>query len=153
MATKYDVFELIYENRAPMKPIEVVKKLKKGEEDYHNIHKLLRSLVKDRILIKVKDGFEIKITPKTELLYKLIYYCTHNGINYNLLLDKNIANFIYESLKKEEFQQKYIKVNPKTFKKYIEILDKFGLILISSKKPLKARIFDNALINNLLNIF
>ncbi|MBU2576526.1 MAG: Fic family protein [Nanoarchaeota archaeon] len=136
-----------------MKPIEVVKKLKKGEEDYHNIHKLLRSLVKDRILIKVKDGFEIKITPKTELLYKLIYYCTHNGINYNLLLDKNIANFIYESLKKEEFQQKYIKVNPKTFKKYIEILDKFGLILISSKKPLKARIFDNALINNLLIYF
>jgi Fic family protein len=153
MATKYDVFEIVYKNRTPMKPIEVVKKLNKREEDYHNIHKLLRSLVKDKVLIKTKSGFDIKKSDKTKLLYDLIYYCTHNGINYNFLLDKSLADFIYGALKKEEFQQKDIKINPKTFKKYIEILDKYGLILISSKKPLKARIFDNILINNLLVYF
>lgn len=153
MVTKYDVFELMYKNKVPMKPIEVVKRLSKREGEYHNIHKLLRNLVEDKILLKVKEGFEININKKTELLYNLIYYCTRNDINYNLLLDKNLADFIYETLKKEEFQQKDIKVNPKTFKKYIEILDKFGLILISSKKPLKARIFDNTLVNNLLVYF
>ncbi len=153
MVTRYDVFELVYENRSPMKPIEVVKKLNRGREDYHNIHKLLRNLVEDGKLIKVKAGFEIKINPKTELLYKLIYYCTKNDINHNLLLDKGLADFIYEALKKEEFQKKDIKVNPKTFKRYVKILDRYGLILISSKKPLKARIFDNALVNNLLLYF
>ena len=85
MATKYDVFEIVYKNRTPMKPIEVVKKLNKREEDYHNIHKLLRSLVKDKVLIKTKSGFDIKKSDKTKLLYDLIYYCTHNGINYNFL--------------------------------------------------------------------
>ncbi len=154
MVTKYDVFELLYENRSLMKPVDVVKKLNKGHEDYHNIHKLLRKLVEDKMVTKAKEGFKINVaSERTELLYKLIYYCVRNDINYNLLLDKSLADFIYEALKKEEFQQKDINVNPKTFKKYVEILDKYGLILISSRKPLKARIFDNALINNLLVYF
>jgi hypothetical protein len=31
MATKYDVFEIVFKNRAPLKPIEVVKKLNKDD--------------------------------------------------------------------------------------------------------------------------
>ena len=153
MVTKYDVFEVVYKNSAPMKPIEVVKELNKDEKDYHIIHRFLRELVKDKNLIKKKSGFEIKKSDKSQLLFDLISYCARNNINYNLLLDKNIAEFVNEALKKEEFQQKDIKVNPKTFKKYIDILDKYGLILISSRKPLKARIFYNTLINNLLVYF
>lgn len=153
MVTKYDVFEVVYKNSAPMKPIEVVKELNKDEKDYHIIHRFLRELVKDKNLIKKESGFEIKKSDKSQLLFDLIYYCARNNINYNLLLDKNIAKFVNETLKKEEFQQKDIKVNPKTFKKYINILDKYSLILISSKKPLKARIFYNTLINNLLVYF
>ena len=49
MTTKYDVFELVYKNRAPMKPIEIVKQLNKSGGDYHAIHKLLRNLVKEKI--------------------------------------------------------------------------------------------------------
>lgn len=153
MVTKYDVFEVVYKNSAPMKPIEVVKELNKDEKDYHIIHRFLRELVKDKNLIKKKSGFEIKKSDKSQLLFDLIYYCARNNINYNLLLDKNIAKFVNETLKKEEFQQKDIKVNPKTFKKYIDILDKYGLILISSRKPFKARIFYNTLINNFLVYF
>lgn len=153
MVTKYDVFEVVYKNSAPMKPIEVVKELNKDERDYHIIHRFLRELVKDKNLIKTKSGFEIKKSDKSQLLFDLIYYCVQNNINYNFLLDKNIAKFVNEALKKEEFQQKDIKVDPKTFKKYIDILDKYSLILISSRKPLKARIFYNTLINNLLVYF
>lgn len=152
MVTKYDIFEIIYKNTNSIKPIEITKKLNK-EKEYKNIIRILNKLEKENILSKNKKGFKIKKSEKTKLLYDLIYYCAHNGINYNFLLDKNIVKFIYEALKKEEFGQKDIKINPKTFKKYIDILDKYSLLLISSKKPLKARIFYNTLINNLLIYF
>jgi len=153
MATKYDVFELIYKNRAPMKPIEIVKQLNKGEEEYHTIHKLLRNLVVDKILIKIKSGFEVNITKKTELLYSIIQYCLRNNIDYNLLLDKNLADFISLALQKEELISKEVKINPRTLEKYIKRLNRSGLLLIISKKPLRVKIFYNILLNNLLIYF
>jgi Fic family protein len=153
MVTKYDVFEIVYKNRSPIKPIEVVKKLNKDEREYHIIHKYLRKLVNDKLLLKKKQGFQAEISKKSELLYSLIYYCLKNGINYNFLLDKNFAQFISKSLQKEEINSNNIKINPRTLRKYIEILDKYGMILIFSEKPLRAKIFYNILLNNLLIYF
>lgn len=153
MATQYDVFELIYKNRAPMKPIEVARQLNQGEENYHNIHRLLRILVKDKILVKVKGGFEANITDKTELLYSLIQYCLNNNIDYNLLLDRNLAEFVSLALQKEELTSKEIKINPRTLEKYIKRLNRSGLLLIVSKKPLRIKLFYNVLLNNLLVYF
>ena len=56
-------------------------------------------------------------------------------------------------LSKKEFQQKDFKIDPQTFKKYIDTLNKYGLLLVISRKPLKARMFYNSLINNLLLYF
>jgi len=153
MATKYDVFEIVYKNRTRLKPIEVVKKLNKDEREYHIIHKYLRELTRNKLLNKNKQGFQIEVSKKTEELYKLILYCMKNGINYNYLLDWNFVKFISDSLNNEEIDYKKSKLNPRTIKKYIEILDKYGLILIISEKPLRARIFYNALLNNLLVYF
>ena len=153
MATKYDVFEIVYKNRTRLKPIEVVKKLNKDEREYHIIHKYLRELTRKKLLNKNKQGFQIEVSKKTEELYKLILYCMKNGINYNYILDWNFVKFISDSLNNEEIDYKKSKLNPRTIKKYIEILDKYGLILIISEKPLRARIFYNALLNNLLVYF
>ena len=153
MATKYDVFEIVYKNRASLKPIEVVKKLHKDNREYHIIHRYLRELADEKLLIKKKNGFQVEMSKKTELLYNLIFYCIKNGINYNFILDKNFAQFISEALQKEEINFKNIKLNPRTIKKYVEILDKYGMILIISEKPLRAKIFYNALLNNLLVYF
>ena len=153
MATKYDVFEIVYRNRASLKPIEVVKKLHKDSREYHIIHRYLRELADEKLLIKKKNGFQAEMSKKTELLYNLIFYCIKNGVNYNFILDKNFAQFISEALQKEEINFKNIKLNPRTIKKYVEILDKYGLILIISEKPLRAKIFYNALLNNLLVYF
>jgi hypothetical protein len=60
MATKYDVFEIVYKNRALLKPIEVVKKLKKDEREYHIIHRYLRELSNEKLLIKKKGDFKRK---------------------------------------------------------------------------------------------
>ena len=54
MATKYDAFEIVYKNRALLKPIEVVKKLNKDEREYHIIHRYLRELANENLLIKKK---------------------------------------------------------------------------------------------------
>ncbi len=153
MVTKYDVFEIVYKNRAPIKPIEVVKKLNRDEREYHIIHKCLRELTKEKLLTKKKGGFQAEISKKTELLYNLIIYCIKNGINYNYLLNRNFAQFISKALQKEEINSKNIKLNPRTIKKYVDILDKYSMILIISKKPLRAEIFYNVLINNLLVYF
>ncbi len=153
MVTKYDVFEIIYENKTSMKATRIARELNKNKPELKKIYRILNELKKENILSKTKKGFSVKTSEKTKSLYDLIFYCVRNNINYNFLLDKNIVKFINEALKKEEFGQKDIKINPKTFKKYVGILDKNGLLLISSRKPLRARIFYNTLINNLLIYF
>ena len=153
MVTQYDVFEVVYKNKVPIKPIEVVRKLNKSENEYNNIHRFLIELEKNNFLTKTKYGFQAKINSKTDLLYNLIYYCLSNNINYNLLLDKNLAKFISQSLIKKEITSKNVKINPRTFIKYIDILNKYDLLLIISKKPLKIKIFYNYLLKNLLLYF
>jgi len=153
MVTKYDVFEVVYKNRGLIKPIEVVKKLNKDEREYHIIHKYLRGLVKENLLIKQKGGFQAEITKKSESLYNIILYCIKNGINYNYILDEGFAKFISNSLQKTEINSNTLKINSRTLKRNIEILDKCGLVLIISEKPLRAIIFYNLLLNNLLVYF
>jgi len=153
MVTKYDIFELVYKNRAPMKPADVVREFDKSEDDYHAVHKQLRGLVAMGLFRKTKYGFEVDMTRKAEILYGVIQHCLKNNISYNYLLDKNFAAFLSKALQKEEITSKDVDVHPRTFKKYIEILNRFGLVLMISKKPLRAKIFYNILLNNLLVYF
>ena len=153
MVTKYDVFEVLYGNRAPLKPIEIVKHFNKDEREYHNIHWFLRGLVKEKLLDKTKYGFEVNMTRKADILYGIIQYCLKNNVNYNKLLDKNLVAFVSLALQKEEITSKNINLNPRTLKKYIEILNKYGLLLVVSEKPLRVKIFYNILLNNLLIYF
>ena len=134
MVTKYDIFEVVYKNRATMKPIEVVKKLNKTDKEYHAIHKHLRELVNEKLLVKKKDGFQAELSKKTELLYTLVLYCLKNGINYNLMLDKNFARFISKALQKEEITSKNSNLNSRTLRKYVEILNNYGMALLISEK-------------------
>ena len=153
MVTKYDIFELVYKNRAPMKPVDVVKEFNKSEENYPAVHKQLRELVAMGFLRKTKHGFEVDMTRKAEILYGIIQHCLRNNVSYNYLLDKNFAAFLSEALQREEITSKEVDTHPRTFKKYIGILDRFGLVLIISRKPLRAKIFYNILLNNLLVYF
>ncbi len=153
MVTKYDIFGLVYKNRAPMKPVDVVKEFNKSEKDYHAVHKQLRELVAMGLLRKTKYGFEVDVTRKSETLYAMIQHCLKNNVSYNYLLDKNLAAFLSKALQREEITPKNVNTHPRTFKKYIEILNRFGLVLIISRKPLKVKIFYNILLNNLLVYF
>ncbi|MBU4014850.1 hypothetical protein KJ878_01435, partial [Patescibacteria group bacterium] len=106
-----------------------------------------------KVLGWTSTSFEVDMTRKAEILYGVIQHCLKNNVSYNYLLDKNFAAFLSKALQKEEITSKDVDVHPRTFKKYIETLNRFGLVLMISKKPLRAKIFYNILLNNLLVYF
>ena len=153
MVTKYDIFEALHRFQYPTKPIDLLKMLNKGKQEYDNILRLLNELVEESLLVKTPYGFQIKKGEQTKILYDIIYHCLKNGLNYNSLIDKNIVNFISLALKKSEISSKDFDLNPKTLKKYVDILNENGLVLIISEKPLRVKVFYNILLNNLLVYF
>jgi fido (protein-threonine AMPylation protein) len=153
MVTKYDVFEFVYVDKSPVKPIEVSKNFKKNESEYDNIHRLLLELTKDKLLIKTNYGFQVKKSDKTNSLYQIIFHCLRNGINYNKLLNPGLVNFLSKALQKKEITSKDVKIHSVTLRKYVDVLYKNGLLLIISEKPLRVKVFYNVLLNNLLVYF
>lgn len=153
MVTKYDVFETMYKYQHPIKPTEVLKLLKKSEQEYDNILRLINELLKENFVVKTPYGFQIRKTEETKILYDIIYHCLSNDLNYNTLIDSNLMQFVSLALRQKEVTSKDINLNPKTLKKYIGILNENSLILIISEKPLRAKVFYNTLLNNLLVYF
>ena len=92
MVTKYDVFEIVY-NNGPLRPIEIATKLGKPE-NYKNIYRILTKLEKDRLIYKKQEDFSVKKEGKPKALYEIINHCLSNNINYNLLLDKKLIKFV-----------------------------------------------------------
>jgi len=153
MATKYEIFEAIYKYQHPIKPIEVLRLLNKNEKEYDNILRLINKLLKEGFIVKTPYGFQIKKTDKAKILYDIIYHCLNNDLNYNALIDSKLMQFVSLALKQKEISYKGVNLNPKTLKKYIDILNENSLILIISEKPLRAKVFYNTLLNNLLVYF
>ena len=153
MVTKYDIFETVYKYQHPIKPIEVLRILNKTEREYDNILRLFTELVNDDLLIKTPYGFQVKKTDKAKILYDIIYHCLSNDLNYNSLIDLSLMRFVSLALNQREITSKDAGLNPKTLKKYIDILNENSLILIISEKPLRAKVFYNILLNNLLVYF
>ncbi|MEK6921198.1 MAG: hypothetical protein AABX82_04905, partial [Nanoarchaeota archaeon] len=153
MATKYDVFEVLYKKNSPVKPSEVVAILRKTTSSYHAIYQILLDLEKDNLIKRTEDGFQSIYSKKHDMLYRLISYCIANGINYNDLLSKNIVAFISKALCKRRFTIADFDINPRTFTKYVEILSKSGLLIVLSKKPVEATIPYNSFLRNLLYYF
>ena len=153
MTTKYDLFEIVYKNKHSLRPIEILKLLNKDEKEYDNILRILTELANECLLIKNDYGFQASSTDKAKILYNIVYHCLSNDLNYNDLLDKNLMEFISQALQMKEISSANINLNPRTLKKYLEILSENGLILIISDKPLRAKVFYNILLNNILVYF
>lgn len=153
MATKYDLFVYLGEKNAVVRTAEIMGHFKKRQYEYQNTYRLLAELVKDELAVKSKGGFQINLSKKSQLLYRLLTYCISNGINYNYLVDRRLAYFVSKALIKREFNGKDFNLDPKTFKKYIDILFRCGLLMRISSKPFKARIVWNNLLGNLLMYF
>jgi fido (protein-threonine AMPylation protein) len=153
MVTKYDLFEALHKNQHPLKPIEILKFLNKNDREYDNILRLINELLKEELITKTPYGFQIKKTEKSQVLQGILFHCITNDLNYNSLINPNLMRFISIALRQEEVASKNTSLNPKTLRKYIEILLENELVLIISEKPLRAKVFFNTLLNNLLVYF
>lgn len=149
MVTKYDIFEYIY-NKSSIKPKEIREYFKKN---YQTIYKILLELKKNKLIDKNKQGFQIIKNKNTNLLYQIIKFCISNNINYNEILDENLAVFIKKAFNKGKFTIKDFKINPRTFAKYTNILSKYGFLIILSKKPLTAILPYNSFLKDIAGYF
>jgi fido (protein-threonine AMPylation protein) len=153
MVTKYDVFEYMYEKGGPLKPQEVANAFKKSNIDYHGIYNMLLDLKNLTLIAKNEYGFQSLRSEKNELLYQMIRFCLQNDINYNELLDKNIAAFVSKSFLKKRVTVKDLEMDTRTFSKYVGILEKNGLLIALSKKPLTMTIPYNSFLRDLVSYF
>ncbi|MEA3329724.1 MAG: Fic family protein [Nanoarchaeota archaeon] len=153
MVTIYDIFEIFSETNKQLKPIEILRKLKKQKSEYNNIFRLIKQLTNLNLIKKQSNCYIIKKSKKSDLLKDIIRYSSANGINYNDILNKKLISFIYKSIQTKKRSAQDLKINSKTFIKYLKTLEKYGLVLIISRKPIKFEIFYNPLINNLFLYF
>lgn len=153
MVTIYDIFEIFSESNEKLKPVDILRKLKKSKSEYNNIFRLIKQLLNEKFIKKQENYYHIDKNKKSNLLCDLIRYSSANGINYNDIINKNLVSFMYRSLQTKKRNAKELKINSKTFIKYLKTLEKYGLVLIISRKPIKYEIFYNPLINNLFIYF
>lgn len=151
MVTKYDVFHYVYQKGVVTSSNTVF--YFKNSVSYHQAYQFLDVLTKEKLLVKKGKEYALIHSKKAESLYKLIQFCSANGINYNVLLEKNIVRFIKTAAKKNRFSIKDFKLNPRTFGKYVDVLARSGVLIILSKKPLEATIPINSFIKELLEYF
>lgn len=151
MAIKYDIFELLFKNQSAMKPQEIA--LIFPRTTYDAVYSMLRVLEKESLVYKHASGFHACLSLKSKCLYNLILFCIQNGINYNDILDKNVAAFISKALLKRSFTAADFKLNPRTFAKCTDVLYKNGFLLVLSRKPMHAVVFYNSFLRDLLHYF
>ena len=153
MVTRYDIFEFMYKKGSPLKPQEVANEFKKSNIDYNGIYNMLVDLKDQKLIVKNEYGFQVVRNEMNDLLYQMIKFCLKNDINYNQLVDKNLAVFIGKAFLKKRFILKDFDLDPRTFSKYVEILSRNGLAIILSKKPLTATIPYNSFLRDLVAYF
>ena len=151
MVTKYDVFEYVYRKGGPVKPQEVSRAFR--HIAYHSAYAMLQQLKTQGLLVKNAYGFQANMNQKNDRLFRLIGFCLKNDLNYNELLDKNLAAFISGAFQKKRVTVKDAGLDSRTFSKYVEILTKDGLALRVSRKPLVVAIPYNSFLRDVVAHF
>jgi fido (protein-threonine AMPylation protein) len=149
MPTKLDVFLIIALSKKTIK--EIREELPSAT--YLSIYNNLNKLQEESLVINDNNHYSIN-KQKSQELFSLVYFCFKNGLDYNVIVSKNIAKYLSSG-----YSKKYLDItlfNSKTIKKYNDYLSKAGMVFIESKRPLKARIipsnFTDLLIKFFLNI-
>lgn len=145
MVSKYDVFYVAATGKTTIREMTIHLKT-----TYQNIYKKIEELKKDNLIDKTITVIE---TSKTKLLGRLIVFCIKNNMSYNLMFKANFLNFIQKAAQKEYFTRQDVKIHGQTFHLYTESLNKYGLLLIISRNPLKCKLLRHSFFEDLLRYF
>ncbi len=153
MATNYDLFEVIYTKGTALTPQEIVRLLRQPASAYAGIYQTLLRLQRESLIQKTPHGFQVRLSARSTLLYRLIRFCLANDLSYNHFLDKNMAAFIKRAWPKQRFSSQDFAINPRTFARYVELLDRSGFLIIFSRKPLIALLLRHSFLTKLCEYF
>ena len=103
MATRYDLFEVLFTQGTAVSPQELLRRFQKPSSAYAVIYQSLLRLQRDGLVQKVPKGFQVKLSPHSMLLYRLIRFSLANAIPYNYLIDRNMAAFLKRAWGKSFF--------------------------------------------------
>lgn len=148
MVSKYDVFYIIAK-KGEIKVKSILEELNKDNSEYNLIFNHVLELEKNK-LIKRSKTIEIIHKKRSIDLFNLISFCIENGMDYNPFFRKKMLNLLENASKIEFFSGKDININHQTLNSYVKLLEKNGLLLIISQKPLKCKLLRNQFIFDLL---
>ena len=151
MVSKYDVLYVIA-TKGTVKVSEIVKALNKSKGEYNNIYNKVLELEKDG-MIKRDTTIKFLHHKNSYQVFKIIDYCIKNGMNYNILLKESMVLFLEKALKKEFFTRDESTIHGQTFQQYTEALERYGLLLIVSRNPLKCKLLRHHLIMEIMKYF
>lgn len=150
MVSKYDVFYIIA-TRGTISVSEITDVLHKPQ----SYDVVFKSVVELEKLGYVKREGNVKIIHNdiSQRLFDLMSFCVHNMMNYNLLFKSTMLAFLEKAAQKESFTRRTIPVHGQTFQLYTAALERYGLLLIVSRKPLKCRLLRHHFISDVLRFF
>ncbi|MCK5283084.1 MAG: Fic family protein [Nanoarchaeota archaeon] len=151
MVSEFDVFYIIA-TKGELKIVDIVDALNKETEEYQNIFNNVIKLEKQGY-VKRNGTVKIVHSKKSVSLFNLISFCMNNGLNYNLLFKKSMLEFLNIVKRKEFFTINDANIHAATFKSYVELLNRYGFLLIVSRKPLKCKLLRNHFLIDLLRFF
>lgn len=153
MATKYDLFEIMYTKGTVLSPHELLRLLQQPASAYSTLYQNLLRLQQEGLIRKTPQGFQVKLSVRSTLLYRLIRFCLANDLRYNDLLDEKSAAFIQKAWQKQRFSARDFALNPRTFTKYVELFYRSGFLIIFSRKPLSALLLQHSFLAKLGEYF
>lgn len=153
VVTKYDVFAFLYRGGKIWKPADIVRAFGKASTEYDAVYKILQELDRLGLAKRGSYGFQAMRNPRNEMLYSLITFCMRNDVSYNELLDRGMARFIGSALSRARFSAKDFSLNPRTFSKYVEILQRSGFLIILARKPFSAILLYSSFLADIAGYF
>ncbi|MFH1752411.1 MAG: Fic family protein [archaeon] len=129
----------------------LLEKMGKKIVSYNAIYKHLKQLEKTILITELNGKYMLIENDKAKKLFLLLEYCFKNNIDYNVVVSEKTAEIVNEGLRKTTV--KGTNFNSKTFKKIITVLEKHGVLVVESKKPIIARIVYSRFLEELVKYF
>ncbi|MBT4208167.1 Fic family protein [Candidatus Woesearchaeota archaeon] len=143
MPTKYDVFAELIE-RAPCRANYL---------DFNTpIYSHLKSLLSEKLISKDGLNYIPLKNKKSQKIFEIIQYCLKNGLNYNLILSKNVPKIISKLFKHSpNMRPESLKSNNENVQ-IMNYLENHQFILLVKKKPRRGIILKHKLLENVLEL-
>ncbi|MBI2664492.1 Fic family protein [Candidatus Woesearchaeota archaeon] len=150
MVSEYDVFYFVAA-KGNARISEIARGLRR-ETDASNVRKLVLQL-KQEGYVEQNERVQVIPNEKAKKLYALLAFCVKNNISYNFMFRKSVLGFLRKVARKEFFTIKDCKITMPTFLDYTAALEKYGFLLVISRKPLTCKLLRHHFLYDLLSFF